>query len=107
MQLHVLPQGPSVGNLCQARSLSTRSRFAGGGVAYHKHPAAPVKYHCPTCGVRTHAKGDADYMGGPFVCVFVATLDDASAEELLSGPVRYSDGLYDNRANLPAEIRHL
>ncbi|MGH8200495.1 MAG: GFA family protein [Steroidobacteraceae bacterium] len=77
------------------------------GVNYQKHPAAPVKYHCGRCGVLTHARGDADYMGGPFVGVFIATLDDASPEELLSGPIRYSDGLHNNWTQLPAEIRHL
>lgn len=77
------------------------------GVAYHKHPEAPVKYHCARCGVRTHARGNADYMGGPFVSVFIATLDDASPEELLSGPIRYSDGLHNNWTHPPAEIRHL
>jgi hypothetical protein len=77
------------------------------GVAYHQHPQAPVKYHCARCGVRTHARGDADYMGGPFVSVFVATLDDVSPEELLSGPIRYSDGLHNNWMNPPADVRHL
>ena len=77
------------------------------GVAYHKHAQAPVKYHCARCGVRTHARGEADYMGGSFVCVFVATLDDASPEELLSGPIRYSDGLHDNWTQPPAQIGHL
>lgn len=77
------------------------------GVGYHKHPDAPVKYHCARCGVLTHARGDADYMGGPFVCVFVATLDDASPEDLLSGPIRYSDGLHNNWTQPPAETRHL
>ena len=77
------------------------------GVGYHKHPEAPVKYHCARCGVRTHARGDADYTGGPFVSVFVATLDDASPEELLSGLIRYSDGLHNNWTHPPAEVRHL
>lgn len=77
------------------------------GVPYHKHSQAPVKYHCARCGVRTHATGNADYMGGPFVCVFVATLDDASPEELLSGPIRYSDGLHNDWTHAPAETRHL
>lgn len=88
----------------QAFRLATGSQE---GVGYHKHPAAPVKYHCARCGVRTHARGDADYMGGPFVCVFVSTLDDVSPDELLSGPIRYADGLHDNWANPPEEIRHL
>ena len=77
------------------------------GVAYHKDSGAPVKYHCARCGVRTHARGDADYMGGPFVGVFLATLDDASPQELLSGPIRYYDGLHNNWNNPPAEIGHL
>lgn len=77
------------------------------GIPYHKHPQAPVKYHCARCGVITHSTGDADYMGGPFVCVFVATLDDASPEELLSGPIRFSDGLHNNWTQSPAETRHL
>ncbi len=77
------------------------------GTAYHKHAEAPVKYHCPRCGVLTHAKGEADYMGGPFVSVFVNTLDDASPEELVSGPIRFCDGLHNNWMNPPADIRHL
>jgi hypothetical protein len=77
------------------------------GVGYHKHPQAPVKYHCARCGVLTHARGNAEYMGGPFVCVFVTTLDDASPEELLSGPIRHSDGLHNNWTHVPSETRHL
>ena len=77
------------------------------GVAYHKNPEAPIKYHCKNCGTHTHGRGNADYAGGPFVQVFVATLDDASPEELLSGPVRFSDGLHNNWMNSPSEIRHL
>lgn len=85
-------------------------RFAGSseeGVAYQKNLQAPIKYHCAKCGVHTHARGDAPYMGGPFVTVFVATLDDASPTELLSGTIRYSDGLHDNWTQPPEEIRHL
>lgn len=77
------------------------------GVPYHKHPEAPVKYHCARCGVRTHAKGDADYMGGPFVSVFVTSLDDVSPEDLCSGPVRFCDGLHNNWMNPPPDTRAL
>ncbi len=76
-------------------------------VAYHKHEQAPIKHHCATCGVHTHGTGDADYMGGPFVSVLVNTLDTASAEELASAPVRFSDGRNNNWQNPPAETRHL
>ena len=83
------------------------TRGAETAVAYRKHPQAPEKFHCPTCAVRTHGTGDADYMGGPFVSIFVATLDDATPEELAAAPVRYSDGLHDNWMNPPELTAYL
>ncbi len=80
---------------------------ADSAVGYHKHAQAPLKYFCKTCGVRTHELGDADYMGGPFVGVFVATLDDATADELADAPVRYSDGLANRWEAPPTVTRHL
>ena len=77
------------------------------GTAYHQHASAPVKYHCPTCGVHTHGRGNAEYMGGAFVSVFIATLDDAAPDELLSGPLRYSNGRDNDWRNAPKEVRHL
>jgi hypothetical protein len=74
---------------------------------YHKHPQAPLKYFCEECGVRTHELGTADYMGGDFVGVFVATLDDVEPEELITAPVSYSDGRNNNWENPPSETRHL
>lgn len=74
---------------------------------YHKHPQAPLKYHCPECGVRTHELGSADYMGGDFVAIFLAALDDVEPAELIAAPVRYSDGRNNNWQNPPAETRHL
>jgi hypothetical protein len=82
-------------------------RGAGQSKSYHKHPQAPLKHFCSSCGVYTHETGNADYMGGDFVGVFIATLDDAEPRELVAMPVRYSDGRGNNWGNPPAETRHL
>ena len=76
-------------------------------VSYHKHDQAPEKFHCPTCGVHVYGRGDADYMGGPFVSVFVATLDDPTPEELAAMPLRFSDGLNNNWQNPPVITSYL
>ena len=73
-------------------------------VGYRGHPQASEKYHCATCGVRTHECGSADYMGGDFVGVFVTTLDDVTPEELVATPIRYLDGRHDDWQNSPAEL---
>jgi len=66
-----------------------------------------MKYFCTECGVYTHELGSADYMGGDFVGIFLASLDDAEPADLLAAPVRYSDGRNNNWQNPPAETRHL
>jgi hypothetical protein len=46
-------------------------------------------------------------MGGAYVGVRIAALDDLSVDELLEKPTKYCDGLHDNWWNSPAEVRHL
>ena len=46
-------------------------------------------------------------MGGDFVSVHVAALDDLPVADLVAAPIRYQDGLHDNWQNPPQEIRHL
>ena len=62
---------------------------------------------CRTCGVRSFGRGYVEQIGGHYVSVQVASLDDAPVEELLAGPVRCFDGRNNNWMETPAEVRHL
>src|SRR5262249_770311 len=104
MQLHILYENSFMESICKPSSfrvLSGSDNIKG----YHKHPLASLKYFCDVCGVRTHEGGSADYMGGDFVGIYVATLDNAEPEELITAPVHYTDGRHNNWQNPPAETR--
>ena len=62
---------------------------------------------CKTCGVRSFGRGYVEQIGGHYVSVQVACLDDAPVEDLLAGPVRIGDGRNNNWMEAPAEVRHL
>lgn len=62
---------------------------------------------CRHCGVSPFGHGHVEEIGGDFVSIAVMTLDDATPDELLSGPIMYMDGRHDNWFNAPEEIRHL
>jgi hypothetical protein len=62
---------------------------------------------CSRCGIATHGHGRIDAVGGEFVSVHLAALDDLPVAALLAAPVQYMDGLHDNWQNPPAETRHL
>ena len=62
---------------------------------------------CLKCGTATHGHGFIQQMGGDYVSVRVAALDDLATEALLAAPITFADGLHDNWWNPPAEIRHL
>lgn len=62
---------------------------------------------CGICGVRPFARGHVEQIGGDFVSIQVATLDDVTPEELLSGPVHYSNGRDNAWHETPPETRHL
>lgn len=62
---------------------------------------------CTTCGTQTHGHGHLAELGGDYVAVRVAVLDDLAIDDLVSAPVRVADGLHDNWWNAPADARHL
>lgn len=62
---------------------------------------------CRRCGVHAFGRGHIEQIGGDFVSVQVACLDDASPEDLLSGPIGFADGRNDAWWETPAETRHL
>lgn len=62
---------------------------------------------CKHCGARPFGRGDIPEMGGAYISIALACLDDVTPQELLSAPVRYFDGRNNNWWNPPAETRHL
>jgi hypothetical protein len=57
---------------------------------------------CRTCGVRPFGMGNVPEIGGDFVTIQIATIDDLTDEERAALPVAYSDGRNDNWWNAPA-----
>ena len=62
---------------------------------------------CRNCGVTTHGHGHIEEIGGDYVSVYVAALDDLDPADLIAAPVRYMDGRHDNWWHEPEETRHL
>jgi hypothetical protein len=62
---------------------------------------------CRHCGVRSFARGYVEQIGGDYVSVQLASLDNVNLQELIAAPVRYADGRNDNWGAVPSETRHL
>lgn len=62
---------------------------------------------CKHCGISSFGHGHLEQVGGDYVAIQVATLDDATPEELLSGKINYTDGRNNAWWNVPEETRHL
>lgn len=62
---------------------------------------------CRHCGVRPFGRGDVPEIGGAYVSINLACLDDVDESALADAPVRYMDGRHDNWGQPPAETRHL
>lgn len=62
---------------------------------------------CRHCGVRSFARGHVKEIGGDYVAVQLASLDNMELGELISAPIRYADGRNNNWEASPKETRHL
>jgi len=62
---------------------------------------------CKRCGIKPFGRGQLEAPASTFYAINVACLDNASPDELLSGPMRYEDGRNNNWASRPLEVRHL
>lgn len=79
----------------------------GATTSYRFGTMAAEHVFCATCGVHAFTRGEIEEIGGAFVAVAVNCLDDATPQELLSGPVHYADGRHNNWRETPDETRHL
>src|ERR1700752_1857809 len=59
------------------------------------------------CGVRPFGRGYVEQIGGAFVSIQLATLDNAAPDELIAAPVKYTNGRANAWWNEPEETRHL
>lgn len=62
---------------------------------------------CKHCGVRTYSRGYLEQIGGAYVSIALASLDDLDPADLAAAPVKYMDGRGNNWWNPPPETRHL
>ncbi|MFD1797781.1 GFA family protein [Paracoccus aurantiacus] len=62
---------------------------------------------CRRCGTRLWTEGNTAEMGGRFMQVCVATLDDATEQELIAAPIYVANGADDDWMNPASEARHL
>lgn len=76
----------------------THYSFAGGGIDHT---------FCRTCGVYAFVTSSEPGMGGDFVCVNIASLDDVTPGEYDAAPIVYEDGAHDDWGNAPAVTGYL
>ena len=62
---------------------------------------------CKHCGIRSFERGHLEQIGGDYVSVTVTCLDDATVDDLMSGPVTFANGRDNAWWNVPADVRHL
>ena len=80
----------------------------GAGLGSYRFGACAIEHcFCCHCGTSVFSRADFEVMGGAFVCINVACLDDATPAELDAAPVRYEDGAADDWDSAPAFVSYL
>lgn len=62
---------------------------------------------CKRCGLRPFSRGHVPEIGGDFVSINIACLDDVPDDALAALPVRYANGRDNDWMNEPKETRYL
>ena len=62
---------------------------------------------CGHCGVRPFGRGYVEQIGGDYVSISLACLDDVDPQELIEAPLAFFDGRNNNWETPPTETRHL
>lgn len=62
---------------------------------------------CRHCGIRSFGYGHVEQIGGDFVSIQLACLDDVTPQELIAAPVQYTNGRDNAWWEVPKETRHL
>ncbi|MNS95117.1 hypothetical protein D3C72_1293610 [compost metagenome] len=95
--------------LSGAEDLSDYSRA--GKAAYDKALVmAPYTNHhffCKNCGVHSFGMGNIPEIGGAYVSVNVACLDDVNFEEVMQTPVRFMNGRDNDWFSVPKFTAHM
>ena len=85
-----------------------RLKSSDSNVGSYQFGSFSIQHHfCKTCGIKAFGRGDIPQLGGAFVSINVACLDDVDLTELIEAPVHYSDGRHNQWHLRPAETRHL
>lgn len=85
-------------------------RLLAGENAMSDYQFGPKNGHhlfCRHCGVRSFARGHVKEIGGDYVSVQLASLDNVDPQKLISAPIRYADGRSNDWGCSPGETRHL
>lgn len=64
-------------------------------------------YFCKHCGVQVYSRGFLDQMGGWFIALNIAVLDDVAPAVFDVVPITYEDGIADRQMEPPAVTAYL